>query len=152
MAGICEWEVWEESTVGSDHYPILCTVGRREEEVLVDGVGRWVFGRAKWDQFQELSEQVMARVDMRGDVDSMNNWVRTALVGAATEAIPKSSGRRRRKAVPWWMEECGAMPNHLLTDIDVWEFRESVKLLREIFAQKAFDPFRGPEVQPGPEF
>ncbi|KAK6319346.1 hypothetical protein J4Q44_G00105570 [Coregonus suidteri] len=109
MAGICEWEVWEESTVGSDHYPIVCTVGWREEEVLVDGVGRWVFGRAKWDPFQELSEQVMARVDMRGDVDSMNNWVRTALVGAATEAIPKSSGRRRRKAVPWWMEECGAM-------------------------------------------
>ena len=61
-----------------------------------------------WDQFQELSEQVMAQVDMRGDVDSMNNWVRTALVGAATEAIPKSSGRRRRKAVPWWTEECGA--------------------------------------------
>ena len=33
----------------------------------------------------------------------MNNWVR-----AATEAIPKSSGRRR-KVDPWWMEECGAM-------------------------------------------
>ena len=35
--------------------------------------------------------------------------------------------------------------------MDVWEFRESVKLSREIFAQKAFDPFRGPEVQPGPQ-
>jgi hypothetical protein len=69
-------------------------------------VGVW---KGKWDQFQEVSEQVMARVDMRRDVDSMNNWVRTALVGAATKAIPKSSGRRRRKAVPWWTEECGAM-------------------------------------------
>lgn len=37
----------------------------------------------------------------------------------------------------------------LLSDIDVWEFRECVKLSREIFAQKAFDPFRGPEVLPG---
>lgn len=35
--------------------------------------------------------------------------------------------------------------------MDVWEFRESVKLSREIFAQKAFDVFRGPEVQPGPQ-
>uniref|UniRef100_G3NRD3 Choline dehydrogenase n=1 Tax=Gasterosteus aculeatus aculeatus TaxID=481459 RepID=G3NRD3_GASAC len=35
-------------------------------------------------------------------------------------------------------------------DVDVWEFRESVKLSREIFTQKAFDPFRGPEVLPGP--
>eukprot|EP00064_Thunnus_orientalis_P016470 superscaffoldBa00003276_g16535 len=42
-------------------------------------------------------------------------------------------------------------PNYLSTDIDVWEFRESVKLSREIFAQKAFDLFRGPEVQPGPQ-
>jgi hypothetical protein len=30
MPGICELEVWEESTVGSDHYSILCPVGRRE--------------------------------------------------------------------------------------------------------------------------
>ena len=49
--------------------------------VDVDGVGRWVFGSAKWDQFEELSEHVIAQVDMRGDVDCMNNWLRTALVG-----------------------------------------------------------------------
>lgn len=41
-------------------------------------------------------------------------------------------------------------PNYLSTEMDVWEFRESVKLSREIFAQKAFEPFRGAEVQPGP--
>lgn len=35
------------------------------------------------------------------------------------------------------------------TDIDVWEFRQCVKLSREIFAQEAFDKFRGQEVQPG---
>ncbi|XP_029013496.1 choline dehydrogenase, mitochondrial [Betta splendens] len=40
-------------------------------------------------------------------------------------------------------------PNYLTTDIDVWEFRQCVKLSREIFAQKAFGPFRGPEVLPG---
>ncbi|KAJ8007976.1 hypothetical protein DPEC_G00099930 [Dallia pectoralis] len=32
--------------------------------------------------------------------------VRAALVGAATETIPKSTGKRKRKAVPWWSEEC----------------------------------------------
>ncbi|KAJ8394799.1 hypothetical protein AAFF_G00041540 [Aldrovandia affinis] len=40
-------------------------------------------------------------------------------------------------------------PNYLSTDQDVWEFRQSVKLSREIFAQSAFDQFRGREVQPG---
>lgn len=33
----------------------------------------------------------------------------------------------------------------------MWEFRQCVKLSREIFAQKAFDPFRGPEALPGPQ-
>lgn len=33
--------------------------------------------------------------------------------------------------------------------MDVWEFRQCVKLAREIFAQKAFEEFRGPEIQPG---
>uniref|UniRef100_A0A8D0HV11 Choline dehydrogenase n=1 Tax=Sphenodon punctatus TaxID=8508 RepID=A0A8D0HV11_SPHPU len=40
-------------------------------------------------------------------------------------------------------------PNYLSTEIDIWEFRQCVKLSREIFAQKAFENFRGPEIQPG---
>nr|XP_006631189.2 PREDICTED: choline dehydrogenase, mitochondrial [Lepisosteus oculatus] len=40
-------------------------------------------------------------------------------------------------------------PNYLSTDVDVMEFRQCVKLSRELFAQKAFDEFRGRELQPG---
>ncbi|HEY4165030.1 MAG TPA: choline dehydrogenase [Dongiaceae bacterium] len=40
-------------------------------------------------------------------------------------------------------------PNYLQTENDRREFRDAVKLTREIFAQKAFDPYRGPEIQPG---
>ncbi|WP_148864553.1 choline dehydrogenase [Marinobacter fonticola] len=40
-------------------------------------------------------------------------------------------------------------PNLLSTERDRWEMRESVKLTREIFAQKAFDPYRGKELRPG---
>lgn len=42
-------------------------------------------------------------------------------------------------------------PNLLSTDRDVWEMRQSVKLAREIMAQDAFAPFRGDELQPGPD-
>lgn len=41
--------------------------------------------------------------------------------------------------------------NYLSTEIDRWEARQSIKLAREIFAQKAFDPYRGKEIQPGPD-
>ena len=40
-------------------------------------------------------------------------------------------------------------PFYLQTERDRREFRDAVKLTREIFAQKAFEPYRGPEIQPG---
>ena len=40
-------------------------------------------------------------------------------------------------------------PNFLATEQDVRELRDGVKLTREIFAQAAFDPFRGAEIAPG---
>ncbi|WP_127554924.1 choline dehydrogenase [Saccharospirillum alexandrii] len=41
-------------------------------------------------------------------------------------------------------------PNLLSTERDRWEMRQAVKLTREILAQPAFAPFRGEELQPGP--
>uniref|UniRef100_A0A7I4Y515 Choline dehydrogenase n=1 Tax=Haemonchus contortus TaxID=6289 RepID=A0A7I4Y515_HAECO len=40
-------------------------------------------------------------------------------------------------------------PNYLSHDDDCKEFRKCVRLSREIFAQKAFDPYRGDELSPG---
>lgn len=40
-------------------------------------------------------------------------------------------------------------PNYLSTEEDRVELRDAVRLTREIFNQKAFDPFRGKELQPG---
>lgn len=40
-------------------------------------------------------------------------------------------------------------PNYLTTETDIHDFRQCVKLTREIFAQKALAPFRGKELQPG---
>jgi choline dehydrogenase len=41
--------------------------------------------------------------------------------------------------------------NYLQTEQDRYEFRTGIKLTREIFAQRAFDSYRGPELAPGPE-
>lgn len=40
--------------------------------------------------------------------------------------------------------------NYLQTESDRTEFRAGIRLTREIFAQQAFDPYRGPELAPGP--
>ena len=40
-------------------------------------------------------------------------------------------------------------PNYLDNEQDRWEMRQCLRLGREIFAQKAFDEFRGNEINPG---
>ncbi len=40
-------------------------------------------------------------------------------------------------------------PNYLEAEEDRRALREGVKMAREIFAQEAFDPYRGPEMMPG---
>ena len=40
-------------------------------------------------------------------------------------------------------------PNYLATEEDREELRDAVRLTREIIKQKAFDPFRGKELEPG---
>ena len=41
-------------------------------------------------------------------------------------------------------------PNYCATEQDRRELRDGVKLTREIFAQRGFDPYRGAELAPGP--
>ena len=41
--------------------------------------------------------------------------------------------------------------NYMGTENDRQEMREAIRLTREIFSQKAFDPYRGAELAPGPE-
>ncbi|XP_010794042.1 choline dehydrogenase, mitochondrial, partial [Notothenia coriiceps] len=79
-------------------------------------------------------------------------------VASKIEAYQVHVGMMRSTSIGWMklksanpLDHPILQPNYLSTDIDVLEFRQCVKLSREIFAQKAFESFRGPEVQPGPE-
>ncbi|MBD8556256.1 choline dehydrogenase [Rhizobium sp. CFBP 8762] len=47
-------------------------------------------------------------------------------------------------------EDAPVIRFNYMSDPDDWvKFRHTVRLTREIFAQKAFDPYRGPEISPG---
>jgi choline dehydrogenase len=39
--------------------------------------------------------------------------------------------------------------NHLMDETDRQEIREGIRITRDIVSQKAFDPYRGPEIAPG---
>ncbi|XP_077473684.1 choline dehydrogenase, mitochondrial [Stigmatopora argus] len=79
-------------------------------------------------------------------------------VASKIEAYQVHVGPMRSTSVGWMKLKSASpldhpilQPNYLSTQADVLEFRQCVKLSREIFAQKAFEPFRGDEVQPGPD-
>jgi choline dehydrogenase len=62
---------------------------------------------------------------------------------------PTSTGRvRLRSADP--REPASILFNYLATEGDRQEMRAAVRLTRELFAQRAFDPYLGPELAPGP--
>jgi choline dehydrogenase len=63
---------------------------------------------------------------------------------------PTSVGRvRLRSADP--REPPSILFNYMATEGDREEMRAAVHLTREVFSQPAFDPYRGPELAPGPE-
>ena len=63
---------------------------------------------------------------------------------------PTSVGRvRLRSADP--REPPSILFNYMATESDRQEMRAAVRLTRELFAQRAFDPYLGPELAPGPE-
>ncbi|CAJ1057143.1 RNA-directed DNA polymerase from mobile element jockey [Xyrichtys novacula] len=106
LAGVSKWEVLSGKSLGSDHYLIMCTVGGRVEVGAGRGLRKWVYSKAEWNKFREVSEGLLEVVDTNRDVEEVNNSVTTAIITAATQAIPRSRNGRTRKLVPWWSEEC----------------------------------------------
>ncbi|GHB26371.1 oxygen-dependent choline dehydrogenase [Pseudovibrio japonicus] len=49
------------------------------------------------------------------------------------------------------MEQPNVLFNYMSHEEDWEDFRQCIRLTRELFAQKAFDPYRGKEIQPGSE-
>lgn len=58
MAAICNWSVYKEGTVGSDHCPVLCTININVFQITEGRGGRWVFEKADWEKFQKESDRL----------------------------------------------------------------------------------------------
>jgi hypothetical protein len=57
-----------------------------------------IFEKAERGQFQELSEQELSQVDLNSDIETVNDEVRGAIVGAAGQDIPMGTGGTKSKA------------------------------------------------------
>jgi len=66
---------------------------------------------------------------------------------------PMRSKSRGRVALtgPGQTDRPSILFNYMSVEDDWTEFRAGIRMTREIFAQRAFDPFRGEELAPGPQ-
>lgn len=106
LATICDWRVYKDGTIGSDHYPVICKINISIVEKIDGRGGNWVFGKADWEKFQVESEKYLSQVDNYIDIELLSNEVKQGILLAATDTIPRSKGIKRRKSVPWWNDNC----------------------------------------------
>ncbi|KAK7877307.1 hypothetical protein WMY93_031957 [Mugilogobius chulae] len=99
-------DIRADTTLGSDHYPIICSVGERVKVTPSNGVNKWLFHRADWIKFQVLCEEAMVYVNEFDSISCMNNQLTEGIIGAAQRSIPMSKNKHDRVLVPWWTDEC----------------------------------------------
>lgn len=111
VAGICEWEIWEESTNGSDHYPVFCKIHVETDERIEEREAKWIFSKANWGKFEYLCEVESSKIDLNQDIEEIDEKFREVVLKAAYLSISKSKGKMKKKPVPWWSEECSKIVN-----------------------------------------
>ena len=106
MANRCDWQVHEDETLGSDHLLIeLCIQCETTREVY-NGKPNWKIKEADWANFRVgcLGWKEEDIIDANIDVYAAN--ITSAIIGAADDSIPKTSGGQSRIRKPWWSPEC----------------------------------------------
>lgn len=102
----CQWEVLEKSSTGSDHFPVICTVGLEMQRSMMIKQYRWKFEKADWEKYNRICESELRSYSIEDDIDKGTKKLSLILVKAAEGSIPKVEGHGKKKAVPWWNEEC----------------------------------------------
>lgn len=95
------WEVLDDPC-GSDHLPILVrwADGRRISQYEP----RWRLDLANWTKYEES----FVVPQLSHNIETSLENIKSAIMSAASSSIPKTSGRPRKRKVPWWNEHIAA--------------------------------------------
>ncbi len=66
MSNICEWNVKNDTNIGSDHFPILCSLNFDpyiQDEYVIE---RWCFNKADWNCFKDYCIENLKDYQWRG--------------------------------------------------------------------------------------
>ncbi|GBN58624.1 hypothetical protein AVEN_205854-1 [Araneus ventricosus] len=94
----------DEDLHNSDHFPIILSHSFTDLTIPRQS-SRFIFGRANWQVFKDLSELTPDIVNLR-DIGAAVVAVVNCILRSAEATIPKSSGSLRKLSKPWWNERC----------------------------------------------
>ena len=92
--------------LGSDHHRIIITANTSDHPVP-ERITKWNFKKANWDAFQD---QCITEITpyLFNDVEDKMAILSSTLLEIAADDIPKTSPFPKRKAKPWFDEDCQA--------------------------------------------
>ena len=99
------FEVYSDR-LGSDHHPIIITANTSDHPVP-ERVPKWNFKKTKWDAFQDQCITELTP-DLFNDANDKMAIFSSTLLDIAADNIPKTSPFPKRKAGPWFDEDCQA--------------------------------------------
>lgn len=103
LFGVLEWSALE-NPLGSDHFPVLLRY-LPQIDILTTRPPRWKLQQADWNAFSEKCNMSLIPLD-KVTIEEANTIITNAILDAATQSIPQTSGRLPKRPKPWWNEEC----------------------------------------------
>ena len=90
---------------GSDHFPIHLKYARN---VPSDSPIKWKENEADWAKFQHGINLTQEFESFDSHLEAYDYWA-SSILNSAESSIPKTKGKPRRPAVPWWDSTCGKL-------------------------------------------
>lgn len=106
IAGSSQWEVFNDNSMGSDHYPIWTKMSDQSVQLEGNWFPRWKMKEVNWEHYSMVASGKLMGImsNLGDDVEELNSMITGILYESAEETIGKSTGMK--KMVPWWSEGC----------------------------------------------
>ena len=101
----CDWQVHDDA-LGSDHFPVVTSVGVGCKLVHQVPPPRWKLDKADWDLFRHITDKMSIHYDEK-TINGSNEAFISEIMEACEVSIPKTKpSNKPRKVLPWWDETC----------------------------------------------
>lgn len=108
IAGISQWEVMNDNSLGSDHYPILLKLNNFKVAVEENWYPKWRMREANWEMYKKIASDIFMEImpNLSNNIEELNSMITNIIYESAEKAICKSTGLKKKKMVHWWNNEC----------------------------------------------